>query len=124
LATPSIVDHPAAGPELLHRPILTALVMATNMTIGMSLWMRFRRRGWTRIAEACAAMYMPFVILFLPDWAGLISGHMVMLGGPALMLPAMVAVMLLRPDEYTRRPSIRNCARPTRCADRAKVSTA
>jgi hypothetical protein len=28
-----------------------------------------------------AAMYIPFIILFVPFWAGLLSGHLVMIGG-------------------------------------------
>jgi hypothetical protein len=75
--------------------------MASNMTIGMSLWMRVRRHSWRSIAEMSAAMYIPFIILFVAFWAGLLSGHLVMIGGHILMLPAMVAAMLLRRDEYT-----------------------
>jgi hypothetical protein len=86
---------------LFHPPVLSALVMATNMTIGMSLWMRFRRHSRRSIAEMSAAMYIPFIILFVPFWAALLSGHLVMIGGHILMLPAMVAAMLLRRDEYT-----------------------
>ena len=71
------------------------------MTIGMSLWMRLRGHSWSSIAEISAAMYIPFIILFVPFWAGLLSGHLVMIGGHILMLPAMVAAMLLRRDEYT-----------------------
>ena len=37
----------------------------------------------------------------VPFWAGLLSGHLVMIGGHILMLPAMVAAMLLRRDECT-----------------------
>ena len=97
----TVINALPGGSELFDPPILSALVMATNMTIGMSLWMRFRRHSWTSIAEMSAAMYIPFIVLFLPYWAGLISGHAIMIGGHALMLPAMVAAMLLRRDEYT-----------------------
>jgi predicted tellurium resistance membrane protein TerC len=37
--------------DLFERADLSALVMATNMTIGMSLWMRYRGHGWASIAE-------------------------------------------------------------------------
>jgi hypothetical protein len=41
-----------------------ALVMATDMAIGMGAWMAWRRHGWRDIAEMSAAMYLPFVIFF------------------------------------------------------------
>ena len=101
LALGTVINALPGGSDLFHPPVLSALVMATNMTIGMSVWMRFRRHSWRSIAEMSAAMYIPFIILFIPFWAGLISGHLVMIGGHVLMLPAMVAAMLLRRNEYT-----------------------
>ena len=64
--------------DLFERADLNALVMATNMTIGMSLWMRYRRHGWESIAEMGAAMYIPFAVLLVPFWAGVLPrprGH-------------------------------------------------
>ncbi|MEX5259745.1 hypothetical protein [Kocuria sp. CPCC 205263] len=87
--------------ELFSRPDLAALVMVTDMTIAMSAWMRFRGHGWAPIAEMAAAMYLPFIILFVPLWAGLISAATLMVAGHLLMLVAMAGVMLLRPQEYT-----------------------
>ncbi|MEX5237421.1 hypothetical protein [Kocuria arenosa] len=87
--------------EPFSRPDLAALVMATDMTIAMSAWMRFRGHGWAPIAEMAAAMYLPFIILFVPLWAGLISAATLMTAGHLLMLVAMAGVMLLRPQEYT-----------------------
>jgi hypothetical protein len=87
--------------ELFDRPDLGALVMATDMTIAMSVWMRFRGHGWAPIAEMAAAMYLPFIILFVPLWAGLISEATLMVAGHLLMLLAMAAAMLLRVHEYT-----------------------
>ena len=101
LALGTVINALPGGSDLFHPPVLSALVMATNMAIGMSVWMRFRRHSWRSIAEMSAAMYIPSIILFIPFWVGLISGHLVMIGGHALMLPAMVAAMLLRRDEYT-----------------------
>jgi len=97
----TVINALSGGSALFHPPVLSALVMDTNMTIGMSLWMRFRRHSWRSIAEMSAAMYFPFIILFVPFWTGLLSGHLVMIGGHILMLPAMVAAMLLRRDECT-----------------------
>jgi hypothetical protein len=87
---------------VLARADVGALVMATNMTVAMSAWMRYRGHGWRPTAEMAAAMYLPFVVLFAPLWAGLVSGDTVLLAGHVLMLLAMAGVMLLRPDEYTR----------------------
>jgi hypothetical protein len=86
---------------LLDRPDIGALVMATNMTIAMSAWMRYRRHGWAPIAEMGAAMYLPFLALFVPLWTGAISAETLMIAGHLLMLPAMAVVMLFRLDEYT-----------------------
>ncbi|MFG1866489.1 hypothetical protein [Micromonospora arborensis] len=64
-----------AGP--LSRPDVAALVMATNMSVGMTVWMRYRNHGWRAVGEMAAAMYVPFLLL---------------LGGHLLMVPAMVLV--------------------------------
>jgi flagellar biosynthetic protein FliP len=88
-------------PELTARADVGVLVMATNMSIGMAAWMRFRRHSWRPIAEMCASMYAPFLVLLVPFWAGAISESALMTWGHVLMLPAMALVMLLRPHEYT-----------------------
>ncbi|MGS0684280.1 hypothetical protein ACVBEQ_03805 [Nakamurella sp. GG22] len=78
-----------------------ALVMATNMTIGMAAWMAVRRHSWPAIVEMSAAMYAPFVALFAPYWTGLITAGGLFLLGHLLMLPAMLLAMLHRRAEYT-----------------------
>ena len=87
--------------DILQRPDVSAMVMATNMTIGMSVWMLYRKHSWSSIAEMGAAMYLPFMVLLVPYWAGQLPGNTVMMGGHALMLPAMLAAMLVRRREYT-----------------------
>ncbi|SMD24549.1 hypothetical protein SAMN05661093_08644 [Kibdelosporangium aridum] len=93
----------------MARPDVEALVMATNMTLGMGIWMRIRGHGWRPIAEMGAAMYVPFLLLLGPYWLGMLSADVVMIGGHVLMLPAMLVAMLLRRTEYTvhhhRQPS-------------------
>ena len=103
-----LVGMAALGPlEDLVWPGLTAradvgvMVMATNMAIGMGAWMRFRGHSWPAIAEMSAAMYLPFVVLLVPYWAGAISGGTLFTAGHVLMLPAMALVMVLRPAEYS-----------------------
>ena len=82
------------------RTVPMALAMATQMSVGMAVWMRFRRHGWAPTLEMCAAMFVPFLVLFLPYWAGLVGRGTVMLLGHLLMLPAMWAVMWRRREEY------------------------
>jgi len=61
--------------NVFQRADLSALVMATNMTIGMSAWMRYRGHSWVSIAEMGPAMYLPFAVLLVPFWAGSLPGH-------------------------------------------------
>ena len=88
----------AAG--LMHNPYSGALIMATNMTVAMSGWMKVRGHRWGPIVEMGAAMYVPFLVLFVPLSLGLIDKGALMLWGHMLMLPAMAVAMLLRPREY------------------------
>jgi hypothetical protein len=85
-------------------PELDALVMATNMTVAMGAWMRYRGHSGAATGGMAAAMYLPFVVLFPPMWLGALSPTGMLIGGHVLMLPAMAGAMLLRRDEYTRHP--------------------
>lgn len=86
--------HPAGQVEL------QSLIMATNMAIGMTAWMIYRKQPWRSIAAMDAAMYVPFILLFAPYWAGFITAGTVMSGGHLLMLPAMALVMLRQPNAH------------------------
>ena len=88
------------APSLTARADVAAMVMATNMSLGMAAWMRFRGHSWRGIAEMSASMYLPFVVLLVPYWAGLAGEGVLMTWGHLLMLPAMAIAMLLRPAEY------------------------
>jgi hypothetical protein len=90
-----------AWPGLTGLPAAHALVIATNMTAGMALWMRIRRHSAPRILEMSAAMYLPFVVLLVPYWLVAISGPTLMTAGHVLMLPLMLAAMLWRRPEYS-----------------------
>lgn len=90
-----------ALPGLSAYPDAEALVMATNMSIGMALWMRIRRHAWPRIAEMSAAMYAPYLVMLVPYWLSAVPGHAVMMAGHILMVPAMLAVMLWRRHDYS-----------------------
>jgi hypothetical protein len=86
--------------EPLTQPETAALIMATNMIVPMAAWMRFRGHRWAAIAEMAVAMYLPFVVLFVPLWLGVLSPTGLMVLGHVLMLFAMAAVMFRRRDEY------------------------
>lgn len=88
-------------PDLPGGVELMALVMATDMTIGMAAWMAVRGHSRMSITEMSAAMYAPFVVVLLPYWVGVLPVGLVFPLGHLLMLPTMVVAMLHRRDEYT-----------------------
>ncbi len=108
MAVGMVVLHPVwtfaldvlGAAELMRNPYTGALIMATNMTVAMSAWMRFRGHRWRPVTEMGAAMYLPFLVLFVPLALGLIDEDALLLWGHVLMLPAMAGAMLLRPHEY------------------------
>jgi hypothetical protein len=89
-----------AWPDLPEAVGAHVLVMATNMSLGMALWMRIRHHGWAGIAVMSAAMYLPFLVLLPFYWTGALSGMALMTAGHVLMVPAMLAAMLRRRHEY------------------------
>ena len=85
----------------LHDDIAAqALVMATNMSVGMAVWMRIRGHGLPAIAEMSAAMYLSFLVLLPLHWTGVLPGMAFMTAGHVLMVPAMLVAMLRRRSEY------------------------
>ncbi|WP_433121226.1 hypothetical protein [Micromonospora sp. CA-246542] len=99
----------------LARPEVAALVMATTMTVGMTVWMRYRAHHWRGVGEMAAAMYVPFLLLFVPYWAGLLDAGGLLLGGHLLMVPAMVLVAVRHrhasPAVIRRHPAVVALAR-------------
>jgi hypothetical protein len=81
--------------------VLAAFAMGFDMTVPMVLWMRYRGHGWSRGGEMAAAMNLPLLPLLLLDWADVIPPRGVLGGQMMLMLPAMLAVMLYRKEEYS-----------------------
>jgi flagellar biosynthetic protein FliP len=90
----------AAWPGLSGHVAVESLVMATDMAIGMGAWMRFRGHSWSAIGVMSAAMYVPFLVLLVPFWAGAIGAGTLMTAGHLFMLPAMALAMLWRRQEY------------------------
>jgi hypothetical protein len=97
----SMLLDPVGWQSVRAVPELNALVMATNMTLAMVAWMRYRGHGGAATTLMAAAMYLSFVVLFPLLWLGVVSPSGVLVGGHLAMLPAMAAAMLLRRDEYT-----------------------
>ena len=95
-----VVLDAVGAAQLMPNPYSGSLIMATNMTVAMSAWMKVRGHRWQPIVEMGAAMYVPFLVLFVPLALGLIGEGALMLWGHLLMLPAMAVAMLLRPHEY------------------------
>ncbi|MQY06546.1 hypothetical protein [Actinomadura macrotermitis] len=91
-----------AGLELsaAEQPELSALEMAFDMSAGMAVWMRFRGHGWTSTLEMCGAMFAPLAVLSPLLWLDVITAGSMSTLEHAVMLPLMLAVMLLRRDEY------------------------
>lgn len=77
-----------------------ALLMATSMTVGMTVWMAWRRHSGRAAAEMAGTMYVSFVVLMPLYWLGVLSGNGLVLAGHVVMLPAMALVMLHRGSEY------------------------
>jgi hypothetical protein len=82
-----------------EHPWTSFLLMATDMAIGMVVWMRLRRHGWPGTLEMSAAMYVPAVLLPLV-WTGLLGSMTFMVVAHVLMFLAMGAVLLRRRHEY------------------------
>jgi len=89
-------------PELGMRADVAVLVLATNMSIGLAAWMRVGGHRWRDIAETSALIYLPFVALLVPLWAGQIGEHAVLGWAHLLTLPAMALALMLRPVEDVR----------------------
>jgi hypothetical protein len=87
-------------PDALERATVMALVMATDMSLGMGVWMRYRGHSWRSIAEMSTAMYLPFAMFVPLVWVGVMAGGAMITAGHLLMLPTMLALMLWRRDEH------------------------
>jgi hypothetical protein len=90
--------------SILEQVDIRGPIMATNMTIGMAVWMRHRGHQWSAVGEMACAMYVPLVMVLVPFWLGAITEEAVLGPMHLLMLPAMAVAMLHRRDEYTDHP--------------------
>ena len=83
-----------------HVP-LAAFAMAFNMTVPMVLWMHYRGHSWERCGEMAAAMNLPLLPALVLYAVGAIPAQGVLGMQMMLMIPAMLAAMLYRKDEYS-----------------------
>lgn len=76
--------------------------MGLTMTAGMALWMTFRCHGVRANAEMAASMLVPTAFVIALHASGTVSGERpLMVLEHVLMLPSMLAVMLIRREEYS-----------------------
>jgi hypothetical protein len=93
----SAVADATGWAHVLDVPEVGALVMATDMTVTMTLWMLWRGHGHRATAEMALAMYLPFAVLFVPLWLGVLSPTGLLVGGHVLMLVAMAVLTWRHP---------------------------
>jgi uncharacterized membrane protein YhaH (DUF805 family) len=103
LGIPAAIALSGLGIELADdAPAALLLGMGITMTVPMVTWMRYRGHDWAASNEMAASMMIPSVGV-----VGLLAAGVVVETGTLLaiqhvvMFPAMLAVMLLRLDEYT-----------------------
>jgi hypothetical protein len=83
-------------------PELLLLGMAFTMSVPMAAWMRHRGHGWTPVFEMTGSMFVPSFAAIGLLWAGIAEDTDALLAIQHIgMFPSMLAVMLLRLDEYT-----------------------
>jgi hypothetical protein len=101
LGPPVMMGSRALGYPFMFDPTIRTLVMATNMNIGMVVWMRYRGHTWERTLEMVVGMTVPFLAFLVPMWLGLISEVTLNILGHLAMLAGMWASMMFRRDEYS-----------------------
>jgi hypothetical protein len=80
---------------------LLLLAMAFTMSVPMAAWMRYRGHGWAPVWEMTASMFVPSFAAIGLLWAGRVEDTDALLYIQHIgMLPSMLAVMVLRLDEY------------------------
>jgi hypothetical protein len=80
---------------------LLLLGMAFTMSVPMAAWMRHRGHGWAPVWEMTGSMFVPSFVAIGLLWVGSVQDTDALLLIQHIgMFPSMLAVMLLRLDEY------------------------
>ncbi len=82
-------------------PAVYLLAMGVAMTVPMAAWMRYRGHGWRPTSEMAGAMMVPTIAVVVLLGAGITDFGAAMMIEHVAMLPAMLAVMLARWDEFS-----------------------
>jgi uncharacterized membrane protein YhaH (DUF805 family) len=77
------------------------MLMGLNMTVPMVIWMSYRGHAVARNAEMAMSMIVPSVAAAVLAWAGVLESAAALGVQHAIMIPAMLAVMLWRYEEYS-----------------------
>ena len=77
------------------------MLMGIYMTVPMVLWMRYRGHAATRNAEMAMSMMVPTIVAAAVAFAGALGTGAALGVQHAVMVPAMLAVMLWRYDDYS-----------------------
>jgi uncharacterized membrane protein YhaH (DUF805 family) len=77
------------------------MLMGLNMTVPMVIWMSYRGHAVARNAEMAMSMIVPSVAAAVLAWAGVLESAAALGVQHASMIPAMLAVMLWRYEEYS-----------------------
>ena len=86
-----------------EEPALALLGMAVAMGTPMVVWMRYRGHGWAPAWEMGASMFVPgLATVALLGSGGVTDSQTLLTLAHVAMLPAMLAVMLARREEYSR----------------------
>ena len=91
-------------PGLTSRPDAMALTMAFDMTLGMACWMWVRGHAARHIASMSAVMVLPFLVLLVPYWLGLVAGDALLTWGHIAMFALMAVYLAWRPHTPSATP--------------------
>ena len=101
-----------------------ALTMAFDMTVGMAAWMWVRRHARRHIAEMSAVMVLPFLVLLVPYWLGVLPGDALLTWGHVGMFALMAAYLAWRPHTPGDATSPRRAGRHSRAVRARPVVSA
>jgi hypothetical protein len=92
----------AAGSSLSDQPGGSrVMLMGFNMTVPMIIWMSYRGHSVARNAEMAMSMIVPSIAAAALAWAGALESGAALGVQHAVMIPAMLAVMLWRYEDYS-----------------------